>query len=72
MLLLLDNCEHIIDEVASLATALLSAAKDVAILATSREPLRVKGESEYRLALQQLPFFEVGALSDCLVSSTPE
>ncbi len=71
MLLLLDNCEHIIDEVASLATALLSAAKDVAILATSREPLRVKGESEYRLALQ-LPFFEVGALSDCLVSSTPE
>jgi predicted ATPase/DNA-binding winged helix-turn-helix (wHTH) protein len=49
MLLLLDNCEHIIDEVASLATALLSAAKDVAILATSREPLRVKGESEYRL-----------------------
>src|SRR5882724_3689908 len=49
MLLLLDNCEHIIDEVASLARALLSGAKDVAILATSREPLRVKGESEYRL-----------------------
>jgi predicted ATPase/DNA-binding winged helix-turn-helix (wHTH) protein len=49
MLLLLDNCERIIDEVASLARALLSGAKDVAILATSREPLRVKGESEYRL-----------------------
>ena len=49
MLLLLDNCEHIIDEVASLARALLSGAKHVAILATSREPLRVKGESEYRL-----------------------
>ena len=49
MLLLLDNCEHIIDAVAGLARALLSGTKDVAILATSREPLRVKGESEYRL-----------------------
>jgi predicted ATPase/DNA-binding winged helix-turn-helix (wHTH) protein len=49
MLLLLDNCEHVIDEVASLATALLSGAKDVDILATSREPLRAAGENEYRL-----------------------
>ncbi|TYL97785.1 hypothetical protein FXB40_07720 [Bradyrhizobium rifense] len=49
MLLLLDNCEHVIDEVASLATALLSGAKDVDILTTSREPLRVAGENEYRL-----------------------
>jgi predicted ATPase/DNA-binding winged helix-turn-helix (wHTH) protein len=49
MLLLLDNCEHLIDAVANLARALLSGAKDVIILATSREPLRVKGESEYRL-----------------------
>ena len=49
MLLLLDNCEHVIDEVASLARALLGGAKDVVILATSREPLRVTGESEYRL-----------------------
>src|SRR3954447_13510587 len=49
MLLLLDNCEHVIDEVASLATALLSRAKDVDILAISREPLRVAGENEYRL-----------------------
>src|SRR5882672_1944517 len=49
MLLLLDSCEHVIDEVARLATALLSGAKDVDILATSREPLRVAGENEYRL-----------------------
>jgi predicted ATPase/DNA-binding winged helix-turn-helix (wHTH) protein len=49
MLLLLDNCEHVVDEVAGLARALLGGAKDVAILATSREPLRVAGESEYRL-----------------------
>jgi predicted ATPase/DNA-binding winged helix-turn-helix (wHTH) protein len=49
MLLLLDSCEHVIEEVASLATALLSGAKDVDVLATSREPLRVAGENEYRL-----------------------
>ncbi|MDE5443289.1 hypothetical protein GWG65_17910 [Bradyrhizobium sp. CSA207] len=49
MLLLLDNCEHVVDEVTGLARALLGGAKDVAILATSREPLRVAGESEYRL-----------------------
>jgi predicted ATPase/DNA-binding winged helix-turn-helix (wHTH) protein len=50
MLLLLDNCEHVIDEIAALAMALLSGTKDVDILATSREPLRVAGENEYRLA----------------------
>jgi predicted ATPase/DNA-binding winged helix-turn-helix (wHTH) protein len=55
MLLLLDNCEHVIDEVASLATALLSGAKDVDILATSREPLRVAGENEYRLGPLESP-----------------
>ena len=49
-LLLFDNCEHVIDAVASLASALLSAAPDVAILATSREPLQVPGETEHRLA----------------------
>ena len=50
MLLLLDNCEHLIEAVASLAAALLGGASGVSILATSREPLRVAGEREYRLA----------------------
>jgi predicted ATPase/DNA-binding winged helix-turn-helix (wHTH) protein len=49
MLLLLDNCEHVIDALASLATALLGGAPGVSILATSREPLRVAGEREYHL-----------------------
>jgi len=55
MLLLLDNCEHVVDEVAGLALALLGGAKDVAILATSREPLRLAGESEYRLGPLRSP-----------------
>src|SRR6266481_3025954 len=50
MLLLLDNCEHVIEAVASLAVALLGGARGVSILATSREPLGVAGEYEYRLA----------------------
>ena len=50
MLLLLDNCEHVIDAVASLAAAVLSGAPGVNILATSREPVGVAGECEYRLA----------------------
>ena len=49
MLLLLDNCEHVIGAAASLATVVLGGAPGVNILATSREPLRVAGEQEYRL-----------------------
>src|SRR5216684_4275469 len=49
MLLLLDNCEHVIEAVASLAAAVLGGAPSVNILATSREPLGVAGECEYRL-----------------------
>src|SRR6266478_3119749 len=49
MLLLLDNCEHVIETTASLAAAVLSGAPRVNILATSREPLGVAGECDYRL-----------------------
>src|SRR6266849_5565948 len=50
MLLLLDSCEPVIDAAASLAAALLGRAPSVNILATSREPLGVAGEYDYRLA----------------------
>src|SRR5437763_397152 len=49
MLLLLDNCEHVIDAVASLAAAVLTGVPRVNILATSREPLGVAGERAHRL-----------------------
>jgi len=45
LLLVLDNCEHVIDAVARLAARVLSAAPGVRILATSREPLGVTGET---------------------------
>ena len=44
MLIVLDNCEHLIEACASLTVALLGACPSVTILATSREPIRVAGE----------------------------
>ena len=55
LLLVLDNCEHVIGAAAELCAGLLAAADDVPILATSREPLAVAGEARYRLAPLALP-----------------
>jgi predicted ATPase/DNA-binding SARP family transcriptional activator len=44
MLLILDNCEHLVDQVAKLAAQLLQVAPELRILVTSREPLMVTGE----------------------------
>src|SRR5271169_3868506 len=55
MLIVLDNCEHVIGAVAPLVEALLRAAPQVRILVTSREPLRAEGEWLHRLASLELP-----------------
>jgi predicted ATPase/DNA-binding winged helix-turn-helix (wHTH) protein len=47
LLLVLDNCEHVIDAAAGMAEAVLRAGSAVHIIATSREPLRVEGEQIY-------------------------
>jgi predicted ATPase/class 3 adenylate cyclase/DNA-binding CsgD family transcriptional regulator len=44
MLLVLDNCEHVLDPCATLAADVLAACPKVTLLATSREPLRAAGE----------------------------
>jgi predicted ATPase len=49
MLLMLDNCDHVIDAAADLVAAVLSGTSGVNILATSREPLGVPGERVHRL-----------------------
>src|SRR6202000_3283379 len=49
MLLVIDNCEHLIDVCASMAVALLSACPGLTILTTSREPLAVAGELTWRV-----------------------
>jgi predicted ATPase/class 3 adenylate cyclase len=54
-LLLLDNCEHVIDEAARVAQALLRAVPTLHIAATSREALGVDGEFSYRVPSLSLP-----------------
>ncbi|HEV2879539.1 MAG TPA: hypothetical protein VGW96_08105, partial [Candidatus Eremiobacteraceae bacterium] len=49
MLLIFDNCEHVIDDVAKLADTILKHCPDVRILATSRQALQVTGEEVLRL-----------------------
>ena len=55
MLLVLDNCAHLVEAAASLAGRILRGAPGVRILATSREPLRVEGEHRHRLSPLDVP-----------------
>ena len=55
LLLVLDNCEHVIGAAAELCAGLLLACDDVRLLTTSREPLAVSGEARYRLPPLALP-----------------
>ncbi|MDX6342199.1 MAG: hypothetical protein QOH87_2337 [Trebonia sp.] len=49
MVLALDNCEHLLEACARLCQRLLAAAPDLCLLATSREPLRVAGETIWQV-----------------------
>jgi non-specific serine/threonine protein kinase len=55
LLLLLDNCEHLMMGCAHLATALMRACPQVKLLATSREPLNIQGETLWRVPALGLP-----------------
>jgi predicted ATPase/DNA-binding XRE family transcriptional regulator len=59
MLLVLDNCEHLIEEISSIVSGLLSAGPRLKILTTSRESLRVPGEWLYPVPTLNVPTFEV-------------
>lgn len=49
-LLVLDNCEHVVDAAADLVAYLLASVRDLQVLTTSRTPLRIAGEQVYPLA----------------------
>ncbi|MGH2372868.1 MAG: ATP-binding protein [bacterium] len=55
MLLVLDNCEHLVDTVAALATELLGAAPGLKLLCTSREALAIAGEAAWRIPSLSVP-----------------
>ena len=55
LLVVLDNCEHVIGACAKLADALLRGCPNLAVLATSREPLGIDGERVYRVPSMGTP-----------------
>ncbi|HEY1619136.1 MAG TPA: LuxR C-terminal-related transcriptional regulator [Streptosporangiaceae bacterium] len=55
LLLVLDTCEHLVDTCAALVHQLLAGCRQVRVVATSREPLRVRGETVWRVPPLELP-----------------
>ncbi|WP_460356289.1 BTAD domain-containing putative transcriptional regulator [Actinoallomurus acanthiterrae] len=69
--LVLDNCEHLVEASAELAAELLDRLPQLRILATSREPLAITGESLFHLGPLGLPPREPGAGLDSAWGSEP-
>lgn len=69
LLLVLDNCEHLLDASAAAVSDLLQAAVDLKVLATTREPLNVPGEVSWRVPTMQLPAQSDEASLDELLGS---
>jgi len=67
-LILLDNCEHVIDDAAKLCGLLVRDCRRLRILATSREPLGIDGEHVYRVPSLSLPPGEAEAVDDIAAS----
>lgn len=65
-LLLLDNCEHLVQSVGALLTALLPYCPAVQVLATSRVPLNIRGEQRLRLDPLPVPRQEQSQVDDLL------
>jgi predicted ATPase/DNA-binding SARP family transcriptional activator len=60
LLLVLDNCEHLLEACAALVQRLLTSCPDLQVLATSREPLGLGGEADYAVPPLSLPTEEAG------------
>jgi predicted ATPase/DNA-binding SARP family transcriptional activator len=69
LLLVLDNCEHLIDASARIADALLGACPGVRIVTTSREPLAINGEALCPLGPLATPQIDVGPSAAAEVAS---
>jgi len=71
LLLVLDNCEHVIDAAATLAETLIRMCPRATILATSREIFRIGGEYAYRVAPLDVPTGEQVDADQILGHSAP-
>lgn len=66
VLLVLDNCEHVVDAVAQLSEEILEGCPNVRILTTSREPLALPVERLWRIPTLDLPHQEVTSIEELL------
>jgi predicted ATPase/DNA-binding CsgD family transcriptional regulator len=55
LLIILDTCEHLVEACAPLVQQLLAGCRGIRVVATSREPLRVRGETVWRVPPLELP-----------------
>ncbi|PRY02155.1 helix-turn-helix transcriptional regulator [Allonocardiopsis opalescens] len=69
LLLVMDNCEHLLDALAPLCRRLLAVAPYLTILATSRDPLRISGETVWRVPPLSLPPEPVGDPASCALAA---
>jgi predicted ATPase len=69
MLIVLDNCEHVIGTAAEIAEAILQGCEHVRLLATSRQPLAVAGEQTYRLQPLALPPLDAPVTAESALQS---
>jgi predicted ATPase len=69
VLLVLDNCEHVLGAGADLVSLLLGRCPDPCVLATSREPLRVAGETAWRVPSLGVP--PEGAVDPGTIAASP-
>ncbi|HEX4615234.1 MAG TPA: hypothetical protein VH230_04900, partial [Stellaceae bacterium] len=72
LLLVLDNCEHVIDAAAQLVETMVRVCPRTTVLATSREALRIEGECVYRVPALEVPPEHWGGPSDVLGRSAVE
>ena len=72
LLLILDNCEHLINSSASVADTVTRAGVGLRVLATSREPLKVEGEWLYRVPPLNIPAEDVRDTEEILNHSAVE
>ena len=72
LLLVLDNCEHVINAAADLAEALVRQCPRVTVLATTREVLRIQGELVYRVPPLEVPADDQAGAAEILGHSAAE
>ena len=72
LLLVLDNCEHVIESAARFVEAIVRGCPNVSLVATSREFLRSEGERVYRVSGLQVPGWDEGSVNQLATYSAVE